>query len=300
MYLIAFIKLIRQPGNWRPQRLGYLAWSIVSNLRGQIELLRIFSLPAFRSLVLLDPVFPFRHLTRDLLLSGLSANERMASILNHYRFLISRMSDRVLQQYAHGEIPIFDHQEDGRHFAVTVGPLAKDALWEGESLLQLKVDGLPIYCLQFTIVPGWVLQRKQRDVIFVQRIQGIKGCFEQVRAATRAFGDVAPPLLLVTVLQGIATAWGIPEFACISANSQYSSRFQNVDCSSARFRRTYDDFFIELGATRVCADFFSLSLPFGEKPIELIGNGHKARTRKKRAFRREIANLVSQTILEAA
>jgi uncharacterized protein VirK/YbjX len=300
MYLVPFMQMARQRAYWSPQRLRRVVWSIAGNLRGHIELLRIFSLPAFRSLVLVDPVFSFRHLSTEFLFRGLSANERTASILHHYRFLISRMPNRIHRQFGHWEILVLEHRKNGKGFAVTLGPPPKDALWEGESLLQLKVDGVPVYHLQFTIVPGWVLRTEQRDVVFVQRLQGVKGCFEEVSAATKAFGDVAPRLLLVTVLQGIATAWGIREMACISAKSQCASKRSNDERSSTLFRQAYDEFFLELGATRVSADFFSLPLPIVEKPIELIGNGHKARTRRKRAARHEIANRVCEAIREAA
>lgn len=245
-------------------------------------------------MVLLDPVFPFRHLSRDFLLPRLSAKVRTASILNHYRFLMARMSNPDL-----GGVSLLAHKSNGRDFAVTFGPPAADVLMEGESLLQLLVDGRPVYHLQFTIVPGWVVHSQQRDVIFVQRLQGAKGCFEQISAATRAFADVAPPLLLVSVLEGIAAAWGIHEMACISAQSQVSCRLSS-ERFSAPFREAYDEFFLQLGARRVCADFFSLQLPIADKPMELIGNGHKARTRRKRAFRHEIASRVCRTILEAA
>jgi uncharacterized protein VirK/YbjX len=299
MYFVPFMQMAQQKANWSPQRLRRFVCSIASNPGGQIELLRIFSLPAFRTLVLLDPIFPVRHLSRDFLFRGLSTNERTASILHHYRFLKSRIPNRILHQFGHWEIPVIEDRKNGRAFTVTLGLPPKNALWEGESLLQLKADGAPVYQLQFTIVPGWVLQTEPRDVVFVQRLQGMKGCFQEIGAATKAFGDVAPPLLLLTALQGIATAWGISEMACISASSQYSSRFHKDERSSALYRQAYDDFFLKLGARRITADFFSLSLPFGEKPIELISNGHKARTRRKRAIRHEIANRASQTILEA-
>jgi len=294
------MRLARQKDYWAPKRLGRILWSISSNLRGQIELLRIFSLPAFRYMVLLDPVFPFRHLSTEFLFRGLSAKERTASLLHHYRFFISRISNHLVRQFGHWEIPVIEHRKNGRDFAVTLGPPGRNDLWEGESLLQLLVDGVPVYHLQFTIVPGWVLHSEQTDVVLVQRLQGVKGCFEPVSAATGAFGNAAPPLLLVTVLQGIAAAWGIHEMACVSAKSQISRKLCNDERSSALFRQAYDDFFLELGATRISADFFSLSLPIEEKPIELVGNGHKARTRKKRAFRHEIAARACQKLLEAA
>lgn len=246
-------------------------------------------------MVLLDPVFPFRHLSRDFLLPGLSAKARMAAILHHYRFLLARLSSPDLRG-----VTLLKDQKSGREFAVTFGLPPADALMEGESVLQLLVDATPVYYLQFTIVPGWLVKSEQPNVIFVQRLQGAKGCFEQISAATRAFGDVAPPLLLLTVLEGIATAWEIHEMACISAHTQVSCRLCTDEGASAFFKEAYDDFFVGMGARRVTDDFFSLSLPIADKPIQLIGNGHKARTRRKRVFRHDVANRVCQTILNVA
>lgn len=300
VYVGPFLQIARQRSYWSPQRLMRGAWSFLSTLRSQMDLFRIFSLPAFKRIVLLDPIFPLRHLSREFLFPGLSAKERTASILHHYRLLTSRMSTHFLRQFGNSGVSVLEHRQDGKHFVVSLGLPAGNALMEGESVLQLLVDGLPVYVLQFTIVPGWLLNAEQQDVIFVQRLQGVKGCFEQVRAATRAFSDVAPRLLLITALQGIAAAWGIHEMACISAESQICSKRTKAEGSAALFRDAYDDFFVELGARRVSKDFFSLLLPIEEKPIQLVGNGHKARTRRRRAFRHEIANRVCHTLLEAA
>jgi len=189
-------------------------------------------------------------------------------------------------------------RKNGRDFTVALGLPAEDALWEGETLLQLRVDGIPIYGLQFTIVPGWVLNSEQQDVVFIQRLQGKKGCFEQVKAVSKTFGYLSPPLLLVAVLQGIAAAWGIREMAGISARSQYCNRksFDDFDWM-ALSKRVYDEFFSELCATRVSADFYSLSLPIEGKPIETVETRHRAAARKKRAVRQEVSARVCQTIL---
>jgi uncharacterized protein VirK/YbjX len=300
MYLVPFLYMARQKYYWSPQRLGRIMWSIASNLHRHIEILCIFSRPAFKSLVLLDPVFPFRHLSTQLLLPGLTASERSISLLHHYRFFLSRISKSALRRFGRNEIELIEHRKEDATFSVTLGPPEKGALWEGESLLQLRVNRELIYQLGFTIVPGWVMHSDRRDIFFVQRLQGVKGCFDEISKATKAFGDIAPPALLVAVLQGLAAAWGIHEMACISAKSQFTSTYNHGEESSALLKQAYDDFFLQLGATRVCNDFFSLPLPLEEKPLDLIGNGHKARTRKKRALRQEIANRACQAIREHA
>jgi len=300
MYLVTFVQKIYQRRYWSPRRLGPVLWSIAGNLRGQIELIRIFSLPAFRSFVLLDPVIPFRHHNPKFLFRGLHANARAAAILHHYRFLISRLPNRMLHQSGKWEIPVVERATNGRNFTIVLGLPTKSALWEGESLLQFRVDGVPVYELQFTIVPGGVLNSRQQDVIFVQRIQGMKECFERIKAATRTFSYLSLPSILIAALEGIAAAWGIREMACISARSQYCNRkFQDDGDWLALSTRAYDEFCSELGATRVSADFFSLSLPIEGKPIESVEGRHRAAARKKRAARHEVANTVCQAILGA-
>ena len=295
MYVGAFARLARDRFYREPRRLGRAAWSFFSSLPGQIQLFRVFSLPAFKGMVLSDPVFPFRHLSRYFLLPGLNAKVRTACLLHHYRFFIGRMPKVHLRRVA-----LLEHESNGRTFSVIIGPPDANAPMEGELVLQLLVDATPVYHLQFTIIPGSLVHSEQRHVILVQRLQGAKGCFEQVSTATKAFADVAPPLLLLTVLEGAAAAWGIHEMACVSAQSQASCRLSIAEGSAAVFAEAYDDFFVRLGARRVCADYFSLPLPIADKPIELIGNGHKARTRRKRAFRHDLANRVCQRILEAS
>jgi uncharacterized protein VirK/YbjX len=300
MYFVPFITMARQRTYWAPQRLGRIAWSIASNLHRHIELLRIFSLPAFKSLVLLDPIFPFRHLSTQFLLPGLTASERSISLIHHYRFFLSRISKPALRRFGRGEIELIEHRKENATFSVTLGPPEKGVLWEGESLLQLRVNRVLIYQLGFTVVPGWVMHSDRRDIFFVQRLQGVKGCFDEISEATKAFGDIAPPALLVAVLQGLAAAWGIHEMACISAKSQFTSMYNRDEESSAFLKQAYDDFVLQLGAKRVSTDFFSLPLPLEEKPLDLIGNGHKARTRKKRALKQGIAIRACQAILECS
>jgi uncharacterized protein VirK/YbjX len=172
---------------------------------------------------------------------------------------------------------------------------AKQEVREGELFLHLEVDGVPIYVLQFSIVPGSVAGLEAGNVFLISRIQGVKGGYDQVRAATKALGDVVPPALLVVVLQGIAKAFAIEGLAGVSATSQFSYTQMCADS----FNGAYNDFFIELGTTHSTAKFFTSPLPIEEKPVDYIKNGHKARTRRKRAFRLEIAERVYRTIRDS-
>jgi uncharacterized protein VirK/YbjX len=292
MLIGSLIKLARNRFYFYPPRLIRVAWSLARNLRRQLEIFRILSLPLFNELVLLDPVFPFKYLSTDYLFAGLPAGVRAASFVHHYRLIEAKLPSDFLRQRRHREITLFETRKDGCTYAVVLGFPTENAILEGELCLHLLVDGVQVYVLQFTIVPGWVLKSEQEDVALILRLQGMKGHFQQIRSATKALNEVAPPALLVAALQGIASAWGVREMAGICARSQLCYK----DGSPDHFRQSYDEFFVELGATHTAAHFFCSPLPLIEKPVDRIRNGHKSRTRKKRAFKLHVAHEVCSRI----
>ncbi|HEX3985964.1 MAG TPA: DUF535 family protein [Acidobacteriaceae bacterium] len=279
-----------------PSRLGRILWSITSNITRQFEIFRILSLPAFNQLVLLDPVFPFKYLSTIYLVGGLSAKERASCFVHHYQFLEARLPRPFLRQRHQREITLFERREGDRAYAIALGFPPKNAIWEGESSLQLLVNGISVYALQFTFIPGRVFRWDEKDVVVILRLQGMKGRYEEVRSATKALGEVAPQALLVAALQGIAKAWGIQRMAGICAASQGAHKY--AGCSASLFHQAYDEFFEELGATRMTANFYSSPLPLNEKPLNRIRNGHKSRTLRKRAFKLQIADEVCRFLKE--
>lgn len=296
MYLSSFMQLARQRDYWYPPRLARILLSVTCNIHRQVEICRILALPEFRSIASLHPVCPFKYLSRCYLVRGLTAAERAQCFLHHYRYLQAHLDCRVLQEALQRDTALIDLREGGISCVVTMGPPADNALWEGELVLGLWFDGIPVYSLQFAIVPGWILRSQERHAFVILRIQGVKGRYGQIRDVTRTLHDVAPPALLVAALVGIAKAWDIRHLGGISAASQYARR----DPESPALIRTYDEFFASLGASRVSADFFSTPIPLEDKAIEEINNGHRARTRKKRAFKQMVADEVSRRIVASS
>lgn len=160
-------------------------------------------------------------------------------------------------------------------------------------MLVLRVDGVDIYYLQFTIVPGRIVKSDAADVVMISRVQGMKGCYDEVRAATKAFRDIAPPALLLAVLHGVAQVCGIDQMAGVSAASQFC--FDEESAES--FRGAYDNFWLELGAEKTSPTFFVSPIPPKDKSLDNIKNGHKARTRKKRELKKQIADGVFHLLL---
>jgi uncharacterized protein VirK/YbjX len=289
------LKLVSQRHSFyrSPSRFARLLWGFVTNIFHQLEIFRILALPAFTSLVRLEPIFPFKYLTRGYLVRGLSSTERAASFAHHYRRLNNIFPAPLLERILYRDVTLLEKQSDDHYFSLRFG-LARSEVREGELSLALRVDGITVYVLQFTIVPGWVVKSSAAEVLLISRLQGMKGCYSQVRLATKAFLDVAPPALLLASLQGIAQACAIREIAGVSAASQFCYADHCVDS----FRAAYDEFWLELGAKKITASFFASPIPPQEKSLDAVTNGHKSRTRKKRAFKQQIADDVFRMMSE--
>lgn len=291
MFLVPLLQLARDKYFWSPPRLARIVWAVMTNIGRQINVFRLLARPPLQSLVFVDPQIPFKYLSRDYLVRGLSVCDRAACFTHHYGFMQSRFPAQMLRQTLQREYPLLEVEESGSRYTVSLG-FSRREVREGELFLHLLVDGVCVYIMQFTIVPGSVVGSGAANVLLISRVQGMKGNYTRVHAATKAFREVAPPALLISVLQGFAAAFGIQEFAGVCATSQFS---YTPDCADS-FVEAYDNFFLELGASRSRASFYWSPLPLAEKSLDDIKNGHKARTRKKRAFKLEIAERVNQLI----
>jgi uncharacterized protein len=259
---------------------------------------QLMTLPALTDLARSEPRFPFKYLNQNYIARGLTVNQRAWCFLHHYKSLNSEFFPEILRRSLQTDVTLVEVREDGVLHSVSLGLSRREEIGqatEGELALKLKVDGTIIFVLAFTIVPGWVVESKAREVILISRLQGNKGCYPQICLATRALHDVAPAALLVAALQGIAEACDIREMAGVSAANQTN---YSEDLSSL-FQKNYDLFFAELGAIRTAANFFSSPLPTKEKPIALVKRGHKIRTKEKRAFKLRIAHDVCRLIRES-
>jgi len=275
-----------------PVRFASLFWALLTNLPRQIELLQVFRSRVFGNLLRREPILPFKYLTRDYLVRGMSTAERAASLAYHYRCLARTFPNHILRTILDSRMTVLEKKADGHCIAVRFS-VARTQVREGELALALEVDGTTIYVLQFTIVPGWVVRSDAAEVLLVSRLQGIKGHYREVQLSTKAFSEVAPPALLLAVLHGIAQVCSINEMTGISAESQFSY----IHSAAESFHAAYDNYWIELGASRINASFYACPIPPEEKPLTEIKNGHRSRTRKKREFKRRIAEDVFLLLL---
>lgn len=291
IYSVSLLKRIRRRRWQYFLEDAYVVLNIAANLRSQIEIFHVLASPAYRKLAFIEPRFPFRYAISDYLARGLNAFERARCLLCHYRHLQATLpAGLLIEAFEHG-ITIYEEQRGDSLYSIVTSPVPSKEYREGELCLELRSDGVQIYVLQFTVVPGPVVGSQARHVILISRIQGVRGCYPLIQSTTKAFHDVAPPALLVGALHGLAQVLGIDEWAGVTSEKQTCFGLDHPDM----FNTAYDDFFTRHGGTLSAANFF-LGHFSERKPLERVNNGHKARKKKRRAIRLQVASDVARLI----
>lgn len=274
----------QQKNAWSPILLGSVLWRGFTHLKTHREVLRLLlRFPPLTEIVFSNPSFACKYLTQNYLVRGFTVAERAACFLYHYKRLLSALPDSLLRRTLQEDVAIHEIPEGANRFVVTMG-MSRPSFMEGELSLHLRVDGVIVYVISFTIVPGWVVKSQAEEILLITRLQGVKGAYPPISYATKTLHEVAPNALLFAALQGIAHAFGIGKIAAVSGVRQ--SYYSEDDATA--FKEAYDDFFTELGIPKSAAGFFRVPLPLQEKPLTFIKHGHKIRTREKRAFKQQI------------
>ena len=279
---------------WSPARVARASWSVLTNMGAAFRIVQLFRVKVFKDFLHTNPRFLFKCLIRDYLAQGFSVAESMASFLHHYRYLHSYLPSPLLDRTFSSTIPLHEGKQDDTHYSITLC-FSREFEKEGEMSLNLLVDRALVFVLSFTIVPGRVVRSQAADVLLISRLQGVHGYFNQIRRVTKALHDVGPAALLLAALHGFAAALGIGEFAAVSA----TRRVSYTEELSGLYVSAYDDFFSGLGLVMNDSCFFLSPIPHLDKPLSQIKQGHKLRTREKRAFKRHIAQTVCHALQQA-
>lgn len=268
-----------------------VTWRTLTNVSAYAAVKRCLKLPLIAELVQYNPRIRWKYVTRHYLAHALTVRQRAACFAHHYSTLHRVLPKRALRQFLHWSLPLLEMADGEDRFLISLGrsrPFDK----EGEATLNLMINGDIVFVLCFTIVPGEVIGTAERDALLVTRLQGMPGCFDAIRRATRALADVAPGPLLMAALQGVAEALKIAQIAGVSAARHIAFA---PECADA-LESAYDSFFIDLGLARTPSGLFVSSIPIPDKPVDKIKRGHKIRTRKKRALKQQIQQLCMQSM----
>jgi uncharacterized protein VirK/YbjX len=290
----ALKQLVQHKEYWSAHRIArgmiYLP-SMLATIPALYKLLKVLTVPSMMGLLHEHPMLPFKYLSKFYISRGLSKRSRAAAITHHYGFIRNNFCETLLADTLHRRALILESQTDTAAVRIYMA-LSSQIFKEGELSLYLQVDGVDIYVLSFSFISGKIVESPEETVILIGRIQGIRGCFPQIRAATKALHDISPPALLVSALQGIAQALDITCMAGISAADHVARSSDKCP----ELIDNYDAFFAALGANKNDSNFFVGDFMAPEKPITLVKRSHRSRALKKRAFKRQISETTSRYI----
>lgn len=262
-------------------RSSVVALNALKNIRTFPAIYRLARMEPFAAALRTNPRLILRCLTQDYLVRGFSVGVSARCFLYHHRRLQLALSSSFLRRLTMDQVTLFEVRDEETHVSVTVGQTRPLHDKEGELDMYLRVEGKPVFVLSFTVVPGWAAGSAAREVVLISRMQGLAGCYPEIKLARKVLKDVAPNALLLACVQGIALALGIEELASVNSFQQTAYR----DEYSERLQRNYEEFFGELGIEKNNAGFLVSAIPIPEKPMACIKTGHKLRTKEKRAIK---------------
>lgn len=276
---------------------------LVFHLRGHLRLTRILTSPHALRLTQRHPKLAYKYLGGNYLAHNLSTGTRLATLINHYDFLRQHVVEDFLPR-------IFDTRQRlwqeacGDHifsialsFPMSLHHPGRTVDHEGDLALTFLMDAVPLYVFCFTIIPTSAMQDIDarvagRQAIFIGRIQGVGGRYDEMKKATKLLHDISPKDLLLAATQAVALSLGIRTLVGVRTEDQLS-RGEQMPSDENFF--DYDGFWMALEAERTKCNRFLLPLPLPEKPIALIAQHHRSRTLRKRRFKEHLMEEVRDT-----
>ena len=232
-------------------------------------------------LLKIQPKFIYKYLSPYTALS-FSRPMRLAAILNHYQFLVERVTPDFFAALSCS--PVLWQQQCGPdQLAITLSyPTCTG--YEGELSLNFSVNAVVVQVISFAIVPGRLVGSASAQALFICQVQGTRNA-PLLRHATKALHDITPATLLVHAAHGLASALGIGQLVGISTEEQLCRDKISFD---------YASFWQQFEGQRTAANLFLLAGPAAEKPIQQIKSNHRARTLRKRQAKQQLRLAVAQ------
>ncbi|GAC1593445.1 MAG: hypothetical protein NVS3B25_15290 [Hymenobacter sp.] len=229
-----------------------------------------------------QPRFLYKHLA-PYIAARFSPATRLAVQLHHWQYLATTVRTAF---FAALPSPLVLWRDGGGEdaFAITLSYPERNG-FECALALTYWLNDTPLQMVGFVLAPGAAVGEAPGPVLLLSQVQGLNNP-ALLKHATQALHDITPAALLIQAAYGLATALGIGQALGISTQEQL--------CQGAGSYFDYDGFWQHLAGERTAQDFYRLAIPAPEKPLERIKRNHRARTRRKRAYKRGVREGVEQ------
>jgi uncharacterized protein VirK/YbjX len=231
-----------------------------------------------------QPKFAYKYLS-SYAIASFSRSTRLAALLNHYQFLAARVDPSFFSMLG-SKLVIWQAQGGEDTFSISLSyPII--TTYEGEISLNFSVNSTVVQMVTFVIVPGKLVGTTQEQVILFSQVQGTRNP-DLIKYATKTLLDITPATLLIHAAYGLATAWKLTHAIGVSSQQQVSGIGQDHNSFN------YDGFWQQFQGETLPNKLFILAVHPPEKPIESVKANHRARTLRKRQYKQELQETVTQ------
>lgn len=227
-------------------------------------------------------IYLFKYLSYSL-----TTKSKLQILANHYEYFKNNFPYHALRTIFKDGLRCWSEVRESNLFEIR---LISNTPYENEGSLSFTftMNGETIYRLAFTFCPGREFGLLDDQIIYVTRIQGVKGSLNDISQAAKFFNDNTPPTLLVSAMEGMALSLGIKNIVGISLQNQLSYLVSD----KYSFQKNYDEFWRTYESIKITDGDYLLQLPLQYKGLSLIRSKHRNRAINKRKTRREISRKV--------
>lgn len=229
-----------------------------------------------------DPRLLERHMHRYINVHW-HRRDRLAYLLQHYRFAIAHMPSGLLEQvYAMGHACLGRlTAKDGSLLTLCMrAPIAKGC--EGELYLQLcDAHEEPLYSIVFTVAD-------ERPTIMIGCVQGPRGehARDIVRELTRNLHGMRPKQFMLSLVYAFAQHYGIESVVAIGNDAHPLRR------AGRALHADYDAFWEEQQGRRIGGGWYALPPSPPRKTLAQVPSSQRAAFRRREALRQAAESLL--------
>jgi uncharacterized protein VirK/YbjX len=261
---------------------------IVAAVNGHLKVVRALNGSGASALTKRYPNYVNKYAT-DYMAKSFSQRTRREILQFHHQYLAGHVTPVFYEVILNGGEILWSETLAGNRYSISV-VFNHQFHSEGDVSLSFDKDGLPLYAISFTIVPGRSVGSASDQAMLIGVIQGRIGQAEEIRASTKACHDIAPPYLLLAASLSIAEVLGIGVVAGVTDCEQLAKSREGTACFF-----DYDAFWETLLVRKNVAGFYEGSIPLPEKLLVQTVSKHRGKVRLKRRMKKEIADQVGQT-----
>ena len=255
---------------------------LVINLYHVLRLRAIMLQGAQKQILIRNPIILYKFLG-SYLATCFSTKNRLNILLNHYGYMDRYISDQNICLALCNKITLWHQIREQTEYAIVLTAPAH-ASFEGELVLEYRMDNLMLFRITFTIMPGYMAGLLTEQTIFIGGSQGTANTSRQTRQAAKANNEISPAAMLILAVQALGKTLNITTITGVSTKFHCSD---SVNMNPEGYYSTYDLMW-EANGGKQHGYFFTFSNTPYEKSLELVPGNHRSRTRKKREFKLDL------------